>query len=394
MRLALLVLVWILNVGGFLALAHFARPAITLILTILSPFIVALIVAYIFNPLVEALQRGHRLSRVGAVAVTYALLVALATAFLSVVLPVLYVQVRSGVAALTEHLPRAAEQIITRLNIEVPKEDLQSLRQMLQDPNALDTIAQRAGPAARLITAQTAKAVGLAASAFAYGVSLMVGLTGLFVFIVLISFYFLLDYARIGAVSRVLIPAAYREQVFRIWGEIDRALGGYLRGQFTICIIIGVMYTVGLTMLGMRSYAILIGCLAGLGNLIPYFGPIVGGVPAALWVIFSDLYPTAGAKIAGLMGIAVFTGVIQALDGFVFQPRIVGRSANIHPLLVLLALVVGAQFGLGGLIVAVPLAIVARVLVLELLWRPLKSTYDRSYSIAAGDGNPPSGAQP
>jgi predicted PurR-regulated permease PerM len=371
-----------LNIAGFFVLVHFARPAITMILTVLSPFIMALIVAYIFNPVVLLLQRKQRMGRVGAVTATYSLILLLSVGLLSVLLPVLYVQVRNGVAAAAENLPQAIERTVRRFNIELPAEDLQSLRAMIQGKGNVEALVDRAGPAARTIANQVAKALTIVASVIVQGVSLVAGLTALFVFVVLISFYFLLDYARIGEVTRVLVPAAYRNKVFRMWGEIDRALGGYLRGQFTICILVGIMYVIGLSLLGMRSYAILIGCLAGFGNLIPYFGPIVGGVPTALWIIFGDVYSNAGSKIAALMAVALFTGMVQALDGFVFQPRIVGRSANLHPLLVLLALVVGAQFGLGGLVIAVPLAIIARVLVLELIWRPLKSHHDRTFDPA------------
>jgi predicted PurR-regulated permease PerM len=197
------------------------------------------------------------------------------------------------------------------------------------------------------------------------------GLFAFLSFVVVITFYFLLDYSRMEFVARVLLPDDRESRVFALWERIDRALGGFLRGQLLVGFSVGVLYTLALVALGMKQYAVLIGFMAGLGNLIPYVGPIVGGVPTALWVIFSDRFATGEGKMIGLGLVLLLTVAIQSIDGFFLQPRIVGKNAELHPLLVLLALLIGSQFGLGGMIIAVPMAIIAKTVLKELWWDPL-----------------------
>jgi predicted PurR-regulated permease PerM len=120
--------------------------------------------------------------------------------------------------------------------------------------------------------------------------------------------------------------------------------------------------------LGMKQYALLIGFVAGAANFIPYLGPLMGEIPAILYVLLSNNYEGPKEKLlyTGLV-IGLFA-LIQTLDGFVFQPKIVGKSAQLHPVVVILALVVGGQFGIMGMIVAVPTACILRVLIKEFYW--------------------------
>jgi predicted PurR-regulated permease PerM len=164
-------------------------------------------------------------------------------------------------------------------------------------------------------------------------------------------------------------------------------LGGFLRGQLIVCVIIGILYSIALMALGMKQYALLIGFAAGFGNLIPYVGPVIGAIPTILWIVFGNAYDTSTSKILGIGIVLGVSVAIQTLDGFFLQPRIVGKSAGLHPLVVLAALVIGAQVGLGGLILAVPVAIVIRVLVRELWWTPLLARRAQE-SEQEKDGNP------
>ena len=157
-----------------------------------------------------------------------------------------------------------------------------------------------------------------------------------------------------------------------IMHKMDKALGGFLRGQLTVCCLVALSATIGLSLVGMWQYALLVGVLAGAFNIIPYLGPVMGLTPALLWALIEPSHETweERALRAGL-GLIVFV-VIQMMEGFIFQPKIVGKNSNLHPLLVMLALIIGAQFGLVGMIMAVPLASVGRVLFLELVWYPYR----------------------
>jgi predicted PurR-regulated permease PerM len=121
----------------------------------------------------------------------------------------------------------------------------------------------------------------------------------------------------------------------------------------------------------LRSYCILIGAAAAIGGFIPYLGSIIGVTPGILIVLFTGEV-SWGTKILGMASVLGVFALINAVEGFVLQPKIVGKGAGLHPLIVMLALIAGAQFGIGAMIIAVPVACIIRVLVRELYWLPIE----------------------
>ena len=371
LRRGLTILVYMAIAAAALFFLRAMQPAISLVLNVLLPFIVALTIAYIANPLVRLLQWHLRLGRLGAVLVTYFIIIGLTIAAVVILTPVIYDQliagvdgVRNGIQKLPDMIDRAAE----RLRLRLRSEDLDQLKQLFRGRIDIDDMATKAGPIAQGIYNQAMDWAGIAAKWTVVGVSLLIGGVAFITFVLMITFYFLLDYGNISRIVRTILPLHMERKVFSTWHKVDEALGGLLRGQLIVCVLISILYTIALVALGMKQYAVLIGLLAGFGNLIPYFGPIVGGVPTAIWVIFSDHYDTSNEKMLAVGAVLLFSVLIQSIDGFLFQPRIVGQSANLHPVAVILALLVGAQFGLGGLILAVPTMVIVRVLVKEYWW--------------------------
>lgn len=374
-RRAVLILLYLGIAAAVVAMATYLKPWIRSVLDILSPFMVALIVAYIFNPIVVALQVRFRMRRTTSVLVAYAVILLLTATFFAVVLPLIYIQLRTAVTYFVENLPVLVNKAQSWLAVNVPAADTAHLREVVErylgmgetgtgaSTQAVTDVTRHAATAGRVIT----KFIGAALGA-------VVGTIAFISFVVVITFYFLLDYRNIERVVRVLLPDENEPRFFRLWQKIDTALGGFLRGQLLVSTIVGTLYIIALMLLGMKKYAFLIGFMAGLGNMIPYLGPVVGGVPAGLWVLLGDnSFVTPQQKLIGIVIVVLIGVIIQTLDGFVFQPRIVGRNAELHPLLVLFALLIGAQFGLGGLILAVPVAIAARVLIKEFWWDPLEA---------------------
>lgn len=367
---SILLLLRMAVLAAFVGLVYYARPAVRFALDVLSPFIVALIVAYIFNPLVTFFQRRLYLRRLKGVVVTYFIILLITVSFFAILVPILYIQLRATVNDVIAGAPKVAERVVNRMNVKMPNSDFVRISNALQTHKwdeltsapspTMRYIASRAGDAATGITKFVGTAIGLTIGFFAF-----------VTFVVVISFYFLLDYGKIQTIVRVLLPDEREPRFFDIWHKIDHALGGLLRGQLIVAVIVGTLYSIALMILGMKPYAILIGFVAGFGNLIPYFGPVAGGVPAGLWVLFGDRFPDVEGKFIGIIIVILIGVAIQTFDGFFLQPRIVGRSAELHPLLVLLALIIGANFGMGGLILAVPTAVVVRVLIKELWWDPL-----------------------
>ncbi|MCJ8344936.1 AI-2E family transporter, partial [bacterium] len=164
-----------------------------------------------------------------------------------------------------------------------------------------------------------------------------------------------------------LVPAGYRKWVDAFMCETDETLKKFIRGQFLLATIFGVLMSVGLWLIGIKFFLV-IGPISGFANLIPYLGSIIGLTPAILLAIYQ------GALSGGLMGVVIMIikvialiGVIQTLDGFFFQPKIIGDELELHPLLIMAALIIGGELlGVYGMIFAVPFVAVMKVLVLEL----------------------------
>ena len=169
-----------------------------------------------------------------------------------------------------------------------------------------------------------------------------------------ISLYLLVDGPRIGKRSLAIIPTQHRAKALFLQDNTSRVLGGYLRGQLTLALIIGVLTGVGTALLGL-PYAVVLGVLAGLFELVPMFGPILSVVPAVLVALFMP-FPT-------VVWVVLFFLVIQQVENNVLAPRISGHAVGLHPIGAMFALLAGFQLaGLLGGLFAVPLAGVLWVL--------------------------------
>lgn len=371
LRRGLTILVYMAIVAVAVFFIRAMQPAISLVLNVLLPFIVALTIAYIANPLVRLLQWHLRLGRLGAVLVTYFIIIGITVSAVILLAPVIYDQFITGVDGVRNGMQKVPEMIdrtADRMRLRLRSEDLDQLKQLFKGRINVDEMATKAGPIAQGIYTQAMDWAGFAAKWTVVGVSLVIGGFAFVIFVLMITFYFLLDYSNISRIVRTILPLHMERKVFSTWHKVDEALGGLLRGQLIVCVLISIMYTIALVLLGMKQYAVLIGLMAGFGNLVPYFGPIVGGVPTAIWVLFTSHYDSTNEKMLAIGAVLLLSVTIQSIDGFFFQPRIVGKSANLHPVAVILALLVGAQFGLGGLILAVPTMVIVRVLITEFWW--------------------------
>jgi predicted PurR-regulated permease PerM len=146
----------------------------------------------------------------------------------------------------------------------------------------------------------------------------------------------------------------------------------------TVATIVGVLATIGLMALGLKQYALLIGVITGIGNLIPYLGPVMGATPAVLYVLFSESYDTGRERLVYLGLIVALFAFLQVIEGFFLQPRIVGRNAQLHPVAVIFALACGAPFGVIGMIIALPVAAIIRVLLKEFFWDAREAEWHRT----------------
>lgn len=168
------------------------------------------------------------------------------------------------------------------------------------------------------------------------------------------TFFFLKDKNRILKGIIDMAPNRYFEMFYSVMKQISRELGRFVRGWILDAFIVGAMSAIGLMILGIDN-AITIGFIAGVGHLIPYFGPIVGGLPAALISViqFGDF--------SMLPAIIIMFLIVYTLDNGFIQPNVFSKSTDIHPLMIIILILIGSQvLGIFGMLIAVPTATVLR----------------------------------
>jgi predicted PurR-regulated permease PerM len=172
-----------------------------------------------------------------------------------------------------------------------------------------------------------------------------------------IAFYMLKDFKMIKRTVWYITPKNWRRKGTRFLRDIDESLGSYIRGQLFVCLIIGSLSALLFWIFHLK-YPLLLGIIIGVTNVIPYFGPIIGAVPAVI------IAATSSVKLV-FITIAVVFG-LQFLEGNILSPYIVGKSLHMHPLMIMVALTAGGEIGgILGMIVAVPVLVVLKVSIIH-----------------------------
>ena len=172
-----------------------------------------------------------------------------------------------------------------------------------------------------------------------------------------VAFYLLLDWDHMVARIDAALPLDHRDQVHEIATEIDRVLAGFVRGQVSVCLMMGAYYAASLITVGLQ-FGLVVGAIAGLVTFIPYVGALIGGTLA----IGLALFQFWGQWVSVGIVVGIFA-VGQFLEGNVITPRLVGKSVGLHPVWLLFALsAMGTLFGFVGMLVAVPVAAALGVL--------------------------------
>ena len=191
---------------------------------------------------------------------------------------------------------------------------------------------------------------------------------GTVVLIPIIAFYFLLDWDRMLQNLRRLIPRQYEATTLQIVGECHSVLGAFVKGQFLVMLLLGIVYAVGLQLIGLEV-GLIIGMVAGLASIIPYLGFAVGIIAAVIASLFQF-----GLDWMHLLLVGVVFMIGQAVEGYILQPFLLGDKIGLSPVAVVFAVLAGAQLaGFLGMLIALPVAAVIVVLL-----KHLRDNYERS----------------
>jgi predicted PurR-regulated permease PerM len=325
---------------------------------VITPFAIAAGLAYLGDPLVDRLQTMRflrwQVGRTSAVIAVFALMVAAFVVGVLIALPLLRDQV--------EHLVERAPAMLDWL--------VGTLLPWLQDKLGLTTFELDAKSVADAVRAYWKEAgaalMGVLGSVSRGGQAVLAWLVNLLL-IPVVTFYLLRDWDKLVAGVRSLLPRNIEADVSTLFREIDEVLGAFIRGQLMVMFALGLVYALGLWMIGL-DLAFIIGASAGLLSIVPYLGTFVGVAAALVASVFQFqdfLHP--------ILVLLVF-GVGQSLEGMVLTPKLVGDRIGLHPVTVIFAVLAGGQlFGFLGILLALPVAAALNVLV-----RHLKDRYHRS----------------
>lgn len=343
--------------GGFLIVFH----------TILLPFVAGMALAYFLDPVADRLERIG-LSRMMATVVILIAFVLVFALALIIIIPLLVTQAADFGSKLPGYIS-GLQTMLTSQSRFIP-DWLVSQMAGLKDSFA-GLLKEGAGFVGTIF--QQVWNSGKA----------LIDIASLFIVTPVVAFYLLLDWDNMVARVDSWIPRDNVATVRELARRIDATIAGFVRGQGTVCLLLGIYYAVGLSMTGL-NFGLLIGMFAGLISFIPYVGSMVGLV-LALGVALVQFWPDYIS--IGIVAAVFFTG--QFFEGNILQPRLVGQSVGLHPVWLMFALFAfGALFGFVGLLVAVPTAAAIGVLVRFTIERYLES------DLYQGSDRPPPGRIP
>ncbi|GGF78832.1 UPF0118 membrane protein YrrI [Paenibacillus albidus] len=298
---------------------------------ILAPFLAAMIISYVLNPVVSLLSR-RKMPRSIAVLLIYAVFLTAIAVIAINLIPMFIEQLEE----LNEHLPEMtlhAQGLMRHMNSRLIPPGVE-----MGMNNWFFQLEDRLAKGISHFLDHIGTTIGLLFNAF---------------IVPFLVFYILKDFDVFERTVVSCLPRSKRKSIVRLLKDIDEALGNYIRGQFLVCLIIGVLAYIGYALIGM-PYALLFASVVAVFNIIPYMGPFLGAAPAII------MASTLSLRLVLL--VAVVNTLCQIVESNIISPQVVGRKLHLHPLLIIFALLVGGEVaGMLGLILAVPLFAAAKV---------------------------------
>lgn len=306
------------------------------------PILLSLIVAFLLDPAVQFFER-EKIGRTGSIFIVYLLVSILLLTLLLLIGPPNW---KGMLQAMKADFPRYFSRAIEYFNLKLST--IQFHFPFVKNYDLVHKLRDSAEELVGLVLAQTPK------SAMRIG--------SLFLLVPLFSFFFLRDSRRIMRGMISFTPNRYFEMVLDIYEHVSWQLAHFIRGRIIEALIIGLVVWMGLSLTDIR-YAPILGIIAGVTNLVPYIGPIVGMIPGLI-IALVDL--GMGGQFWWILCVYLLIAQI-ILDNFILIPILISRVSNLHPLLVILAIVMGGKlYGVLGMIIGVPIASVINIIIIEI----------------------------
>lgn len=309
---------------------------------ILMPFVIAAFLAYLGDPIADKLET-FSISRTIAVIIVFAFMILLLMSVVLLVLPVLEGQIGAFVSKLPSYIMWINNTIIPwlaqKLAIDIEAIDFTEIIQVIKSH------WQKAGGIMSAIMSSVSRS----------GIIVLQWMMNL-VLIPVVTFYLLRDWDILTVKIHALLPRRIVRVATKLATESDVVLSAFMRGQFYVMLALGIIYSFGLTIIGL-DLALLIGMFAGVVSFVPYLGSVIGIILACVAALaqFQELMP--------LVFVAIVFAVGQSLEGMLLTPWLVGEKIGLHPVAVIFSVLAGGQlFGFIGVLLALPVASVVMVL--------------------------------
>lgn len=343
----------------------------TSILSTISPLIYGLLLAYLLFPISKAIEKhvlnrivgkhtlkkkGQSIKKAISVLLTYLLVI---TAFFAILLAIYIMtvgQINFKSVSATKLLDNffsyfnQYKDFFSQTSKKFLSGDFESLGILFQG-NIGQTISKAFSSGSHL----TQSFIDAVSSVTSRIISITLGMV--------ISFYILLDpdfFSKLWDKTLDICAPKRKESIKHLFTDINRVISNFLRGQLLDALIVGILSSIGLTIIGLK-FSILIGTFAGIANIIPYFGPLFGMIAAALVAFISGDY-----QLILLSVIILFA--IQQLDSNFISPKVVGNATGLHPVFILLAVLIGGKIlGVLGMLIAVPIASIIQLLIFRVV---------------------------
>ncbi|HCG99243.1 MAG TPA: hypothetical protein DE036_05460 [Actinobacteria bacterium] len=323
---------------GMIVMIGVALYVLSSLRAVIMPFLYAMAIVYVLRPVVNYLD-DKGMPRILALLLTFLGIVFVLTLSSMYVGPILYRESNSLISKIPEYIANVGLYINEFIASHHYLKGSGVTRFILGVQDSITSFAQSAALYVPTFT-----------------VSLFGGVLNL-ILAPIIAFYVLKDFGMLRTTISEMMPERHRVEGMQIIRKIDCIVGGFLKGQAKVAFTVGVLSGVALWLVGVE-YAILLGFIIGFFNIIPYLGPILGGAPAVL-IALGTSWQLALITVLVLI-------VVQQFDSIVISPRIMSRQVNLHPVIVIFAILAGGTlFGFIGMLVTIPIAAVGKALYLH-----------------------------
>jgi len=328
--------------------------------SIIAPLSVAWLIAYIFDPIIDKFQKVIK-SRSFCIMLLLIFLAIIFIAFILIIIPTASEQAQKIINKLPNYqkqLENYFKIIFSKIQARYPE----SFNLIWQ--KSLSIIQQQAP---RLLE----PIIRFLYYMFSGLVNFILGFLNIII-IPIVSYYLLKDFDKINKKIIDLVPIKYQGSFIEIMKEIDDVLGSFLRGQLIVSLILGIIYILGLSILQVPM-AFTIGLIGGLANMVPYLGLVVGLLPS---IVLSAIEHQSLSKILWIIAVFAFA---QILEGTIISPRLIGGKVKLHPVIVILAIMVGGSLlGFVGLIISIPACAIFMVILRKIISKYKASRYWRN----------------